>query len=92
LINGKSKLIAAPLNKPQSVGGEYSIIGEFEEEGGGDGESSSLPEYCSESEGIVIDDSERGMRSDAIIDVTMVKRKQISKPSKLPPKGRAVSD
>lgn len=67
LMNGKSRLIAAPLNKPHNVGGEYKIIGEFEEDGGGEGDSSSLPEYCSESEGIVIDDSESGMRSDAIL-------------------------
>jgi len=28
LINGNSKLIAAPLTSPQSVGGEYKISGE----------------------------------------------------------------
>jgi hypothetical protein len=66
LMNGSSRLIAAPLTKPQIVGGEYNIMGEFEE-GGGDGESSSLPEYCSESEGIVMVDSVRGVRSDAIL-------------------------
>jgi hypothetical protein len=67
-MNGRSRLIAAPRNKPHNVGGEYSITGEFEEEGGGEGESSSLPEYCSESDGIVIDDSVRGLRSEAILD------------------------
>src|SRR6266487_7130849 len=35
LINGRSKLMAAPRRSPQSVGGLYSIIGgELEEEGG----------------------------------------------------------
>jgi hypothetical protein len=73
-MNGRSKLIAAPRNKPHNVGGEYSIIGEFEEEGGGEGESSSLPEYCSESDGIVIDDSVRGMRSEAIFERRSLRR------------------
>ena len=59
--------MAVPLSKPQSVGGEYSIIGEFEEEGGGDEESSSFPEYCSESDGIVMVDSVSGMRSEFIV-------------------------
>jgi hypothetical protein len=60
LINGNNKLIAAPLNNPHIVGGVYSIIrGELEEEGG-EGEMSSLPEYCSESEGMVIEDSDKG--------------------------------
>ena len=40
--NGKKRLIAAPLNRPQNVGGEYSISGELEDEGG-DGDSSWLP-------------------------------------------------
>jgi hypothetical protein len=75
-MNGRSRLIAAPRNKPHNVGGEYSIIGEFEEEGGGEGESSSLPEYCSESEGIVIDDSVSGMRSDAILKGRILRRWQ----------------
>ena len=64
LINGKSKLIAAPRRSPQSVGGLYSIIGGELEEEGGEGESSSLPEYCSESEGMVIEDSVRGLSED----------------------------
>lgn len=67
-MKGRSRLIAAPRNKPQNVGGEYNIIGEFEEEGGGEGDSSSFPEYCSESDGIVIDDSVSGMRSEAIFE------------------------
>jgi hypothetical protein len=59
-MNGNSRLIAAPRRRPQSVGGLYNIIaGELDEEGG-DGEISSLPEYCSESEGIVIEDSVKG--------------------------------
>jgi hypothetical protein len=42
--------------------------GELEDEGG-DGESSSLPEYCSESDGIVTEDSVMGLirSSDAIL-------------------------
>jgi hypothetical protein len=56
-MNGNSKLIAAPRSKPHRLGGEYKIIGGGLEEDGGDMESSSLPEYCSESEGIVSDDS-----------------------------------
>ena len=39
LTKGRSILIAAPLSKPHSVGGEYKIIGELEEDGG-EGESS----------------------------------------------------
>jgi hypothetical protein len=45
-------------------------MGELEDEGG-DGESSSLPEYCSESEGMVIEDSDSGIRSDAIVAYVM---------------------
>jgi hypothetical protein len=58
-MNGNSRLIAAPRSSPHSVGGLYSIIGGELEEDGGDGEISSLslPEYCSESEGMVIEDS-----------------------------------
>lgn len=41
--NGRSRLIAAPLSNPHIVGGEYSISGELEEEGG-DGESSLFAE------------------------------------------------
>jgi hypothetical protein len=78
-MNGRSRLIAAPRNKPHSVGGEYNIMGEFEEEGGGEGESSSLPEYCSESEGIVRDDSERGMRSEAMLNEDCVNEMTIMK-------------
>jgi hypothetical protein len=59
-MKGNNKLIAAPLNNPHIVGGVYSIIrGELDEDGG-DGEMSSLPEYCSESEGMVIEDSVKG--------------------------------
>lgn len=43
LTNGSRRLIAAPLRRPQMVGGEYSISGELEEDGG-DGESSLLEE------------------------------------------------
>lgn len=39
----------------------YSIIGGELEEDGGDGEISSLPEYGSESEGMVIADSVKGL-------------------------------
>lgn len=35
--------MAAPLNRPQNVGGEYKIKGELEEEGG-EGESSLFEE------------------------------------------------
>ena len=63
LMNGSKRLIAAPRRRPHIVGGEYRIKpGELEEDGG-DGDSSScssLPEYCSESEGMVIEDSVRG--------------------------------
>lgn len=44
------------------------MAGELDEEGG-DGESSSissLPEYCSESEGMVIEDSVRGLSEDMV--------------------------
>lgn len=61
LTKGRNKLIAAPRRSPHKVGGVYRIIGGDIEEDGGDGERSSLPEYCSESEGIVIDDSVRGL-------------------------------
>ena len=60
-MNGKSRLIAAPRRRPQRVGGLYNIRGGELEEDGGDGEISSLPEYCSESEGIVIEDSLKGL-------------------------------
>jgi hypothetical protein len=56
-MNGSNRLIAAPRSNPHRVGGEYRISGGELEEEGGDGERSSLPEYCSESEGIVIEDS-----------------------------------
>jgi hypothetical protein len=46
---------------PHNVGGVYSIIGGELDEDGGDGEMSSLPEYCSESEGIVTEDSVKGL-------------------------------
>lgn len=66
LMNGRNRLIAAPRNKPHRVGGEYKIIG-GELEDGGEGESSSLPEYCSESEGMVTEDSVR-CSCDAMMD------------------------
>jgi hypothetical protein len=52
--------MAAPRRSPQRVGGVYRINGGELEEEGGDGESSSLPEYCSESDGMVIVDSVKG--------------------------------
>lgn len=61
LMKGNSRLIAAPRTKPHRVGGVYSIIGGELEEDGGDGEISSLPEYCSESEGMVIEDSVKAL-------------------------------
>jgi hypothetical protein len=33
-MNGNSRLIAAPLTRPQSVGGEYKINGELDDDGG----------------------------------------------------------
>ena len=72
-MNGKNRLIAAPRRRPHSVGGVYRIIGGELEDEGGEGESSSLPEYCSESEGMVIDDSLRGL-SDGIVVVTIEPR------------------
>lgn len=60
-MNGNSRLIAAPRSNPHSVGGVYRIIGGELEEDGGEGEMSSLPEYCSESEGIVMEDSVKGL-------------------------------
>lgn len=68
LTKGKNRLIAAPRNKPQIVGGEYKIIGELDDDGG-DGESSSGAEYCSLSEGIVMEDSKRLGDSEAIFTV-----------------------
>ena len=43
LMKGSSKLIAAPRSRPQKVGGEYSIIGDLEDEGG-EGERSLFEE------------------------------------------------
>lgn len=43
LMKGKSRLIAAPRSRPQNVGGEYSIIGDLEDEGG-EGERSLFEE------------------------------------------------
>ena len=43
LINGRSRLIAAPRSRPQKVGGEYNIIGDLEDEGG-EGERSLFEE------------------------------------------------
>lgn len=53
--------MAAPRRRPHNVGGVYRIIGGELEDDGGEGEMSSLPEYCSESEGIVIEDSVNGL-------------------------------
>lgn len=64
LTNGNRRLIAAPRRRPHIVGGVYRIIGGELEEEGGDGESSSLPEYCSESDRMVMDDSVRGFSDD----------------------------
>ena len=70
-MNGSSRLIAAPRRRPQNVGGEYRTNGGELDEDGGDGESSSLPEYCSESDGMVIEDSDSGFvrSSDAMTGV-----------------------
>ena len=53
--------MAAPRKTPQTVGGLYRIIGGELDEEGGDGEISSLPEYCSESERMVTEDSVKGL-------------------------------
>lgn len=45
-MNGSTKLMPAPRNKPHIVGGEYSIKGELDDDGG-DGEASLLPAYSS---------------------------------------------
>lgn len=68
LTNGKNKLIATPRRSPQMVGGVYNIIGGELEEDGGEGERSSLSllEYLSESEGMVIEDSVRGLSDDML--------------------------
>jgi hypothetical protein len=65
-MNGKKRLIAAPRRSPHSVGGVYSIIGGELEEDRGEGERSSLSllEYRSESEGMVIEDSVKGLSDD----------------------------
>lgn len=66
LMNGKNRLIAAPLAKLQNVGGEYRISGELDAEGGdGDIERSSGPEleYCSLSDRMVMPESARGFWS-----------------------------
>jgi hypothetical protein len=79
-MNGNNKLIAAPLSKPQNVGGLYRMRGFSLDEEGGDGERSSMsfPEYCSESEGIVIEDSAIGFagRSGEGEDILFVSGKQ----------------
>lgn len=67
-MNGRSRLIAAPRTKPHSVGGLYRINGGELEDEGGEGERSSLPEYCSESEGMVMDDSVKGLISEDMAD------------------------
>jgi hypothetical protein len=61
LMNGKTRLIAAPRSKLHRLGGEYKTTGDGLEEEGGDIEISSLPEYCSESEGMVTDDSVKAL-------------------------------
>jgi hypothetical protein len=60
-MNGKTRLIAAPRSKLHRLGGEYKTTGDGLEEEGGDIEISSLPEYCSESEGMVTDDSVKAL-------------------------------
>lgn len=62
LINGSSKLIAAPRSRDQAVGGLYSMIGGEDDEGG-DVDMSSPASYCSLSECIVMPDSARGFGS-----------------------------
>ena len=66
LTNGRKRLIATPRKSPQIVGGVYNIIGGELEDDGGEGEKSSLSllEYRSESEGIVIEDSVKGLSED----------------------------
>lgn len=42
-MNGNIRFMAAPLSRPHIVGGEYSIKGELDEDGGeGDEEEDSL--------------------------------------------------
>lgn len=57
LMNGSNRLMAAPRNNDQTVGGLYRMTGEPEE--GGEVDSSSPGEYCSLSECIVMPDSAR---------------------------------
>jgi hypothetical protein len=78
-MNGRSRLIAAPRTKPHNVGGEYRIIGGELEEEGGEGERSSLPEYCSESDGMVIDDSVKGLISEDMAGFRLPVRVQTSR-------------
>lgn len=59
--------MADPRISPHRLGGEYRINGVGLEEEGGESERSSLPEYCSESEGMVMEDSVRGVRSEAMV-------------------------
>ena len=60
-MNGKTRLIAAPRIKPHRLGGVYNTTGDGLEEDGGDIDISSLPEYCSESEGMVTEESVMGL-------------------------------
>jgi hypothetical protein len=60
-MKGRTRLIAAPRSRPQMLGGEYKTTGDGLEEDGGDIEISSLPEYCSESEGMVTVDSVKAL-------------------------------
>jgi len=59
LINGRSKLMAAPRIRDQAVGGVYMTTGEDDD--AGEVESSSPEGYCSLSERIVTPDSARGL-------------------------------
>ena len=78
LMNGKTRLMAAPRSRPHRLGGEYKITGDGLEEDGGDIESSSLPEYCSESEGMVTEDSVKafGRSLEDIVGVRVLEAKQ----------------
>jgi hypothetical protein len=58
LINGSSRLMAAPRIRDQMVGGVYRIMGDDDE--GGEVESSSPDGYCSLSDLIVTPDSAMG--------------------------------
>lgn len=88
--------MAAPRRSPQSVGGWYNIIGGELEDDGGDGERSSLslPEYCSESEGMVIEDSLKGLvrSSDAIVQLSSPVKEEEDIRSEICVKGKTLND